>query len=191
MSNLVYISDHTDAAYARLAAEFKGDDKPLIQGLLYSFVLQHQGMEDALKQMLEDRTIDTAVGMQLDGIGFIVGEDRQGRTDDVYRIALKARIGRNTSEGTPEDILNVFNLLSGSTKTMLIELTAVITLTANVDFSANAAAIKGFTQKVLAAGVRLDWIAAQIPANPGDPPFAFFGVADAAGFDEGTFVKAF
>lgn len=189
MSNLVYIPDHEAKAQDRLAAQFK--EKPLIQGFLGAFIAQHQGMEDALKQMLEERTIDTAVGKQLDGIGIIVGEDRQGRADDIYRIALKARIGRNTSEGTPDDVLNVFNLLSGSTQTMLIELTAVITLTANVDFSANAALIKGFTQRVLAAGVRLDWIASQNPASPGDPPFAFLGVPGGAGFNQGTFVKAF
>lgn len=193
MSNIVHITTHEADAVARLASQFR--DKPLIAGLIMSFVAQHQGMEDAGQQLLTERLIDTAVGAQLDGFGSIVGELRQGRNDDDYRLALKARMGRNNSEGTPDDVINVFNLLTGSTQTHLVEVApAVITLTGNVDFSATAAAIKVFMQKVVAAGVRIDWIASQLPG----PPFAFEGVPNAAGFDDslnpgtgGTFVSAF
>lgn len=193
MSNIVYIPNHEERAKARLAAQFR--DLPLIASFIESFVGQHQGMEDAIKQLLEERLIDTAVGQQLDGFGKIVGELRQGRADEDYRLALKARMGRNNSEGTPDDVINVFNLLTGSTQTHLIELVAVITLTGNVDFSANAVAIKNFMQRVVAAGVRIDWIATQ---DPSAPPFAFEGVPNASGFDDannpgtgGIFVSAF
>lgn len=193
MSNIVYIATHEDDAVARLASQFR--QKPLIEGLIRAFVAQHQGMEDANDELLTERLIDTAVGAQLDGFGSIVGELRQGRADDEYRLALKARMGRNNSEGTPEDVINVFNLLTGSTQTQLLEASpAVITLTGNVDFSANAVAIKAFMQRVVAAGVRIDWIASQAPG----PVFGFLGVPGASGFDDslnlgtgGTFVSAF
>lgn len=193
MSNIVNIDDHAEQAVARLAAQFR--DKDLIIGLVESLVGPKQHMEDTLQDLLTERTIDTAIGKQLDQFGTIVGEDRQGRNDDEYRIALKARMGRNTSEGTPDDVINVFNLLTGSTQTQLVELTAVITLTGNVDFSANAVAIKAFMQKVVAAGVRIDWIASQ---DPNFPPFAFLGVPGGSGFDDsgnpgtgGVYVSAF
>lgn len=186
MSNIVYISTHKEDAVARLASQFK--DRPLIAGLIMSFVKQHQDMEDTVQQLLTERLLDTAVGEQLDGFGGIVGEHRNGRNDDDYRLAIKARIGRNTSEGTPDDVINVFNILTGSTQTQLVEFSpAVITLTANVNFS-NEAAIKAYAQKVVAAGVRIDWIAKKDPAGP---PFAFFGVGGGAGYDQGIYTTAF
>lgn len=185
MSNIVKITDHEDQAVARLASQFR--DRDLIAGLVQSFVKQHQGMEDAIDQLLNERLIDTAIGEQLDGFGQIVGEDRQGRADDEYRIALKARMGRNTSEGTPDDVINVFNLLTGSTHTHLVEMTAVITLTGNMDFSANATAIKNFMQKVVSAGVRIGWLGQAV----NDPPFAFEGFPGGAGWDQGFFIDSF
>lgn len=194
MSNLVYIPNHLAQAVARLSAQFR--DKTLIIGLVQSLLGPIQYQEDSLFALLSDGSFDTAIGVQLDGFGEIVGEARQGRADDVYRIALKARTGRNTSEGTPEDVINVFNLLTGSTQTQLLEQSpAVITLTGNVNFSTNALAIKAFMQKVVAAGVRIDWIA---NPNPGGPPFGFLGVPGASGFGDalnpgngGIFVSAF
>lgn len=192
MSNITHITDHEDQALARLTSMFR--DQTLIEGMLRSFVGQYQDSEDTIDDLLTDRTIDTAIGQQLDGYGQIVGELRNGRDDDTYRIALKARTGRNTSEGTPDDILNVFNLLSGSTSTQLIEYVAVITLTANVDFSSIAAEVKAFTQKVLPAGVRLDYVSSMSAS----PAFGFLGVPGASGFEDstapgggGTFVSAF
>lgn len=184
MSNVTYIADHEDQAVARLVAQFK--DKPLIEGVLRAFIKQIQDIEDVLNVMINE-TLENAEGVQLDGFGEIVGEKRNGKTDEFYRIAILARTGRNTSEGTPEDIISVFNLLTGSTETHLIEYDAVITLTGNVDFSENALLIKNYVQKVLAAGVRLDYIAQAIQ----EPPFAFEGFPGGAGFDEGYLIDAF
>ena len=66
---------------------------------------QIQDLEDSSFEVLLNRWIDTAVGVQLDGVGAIVGEAREGRGDDEYRLAIKARIQINFSEATPEDIL--------------------------------------------------------------------------------------
>ena len=53
-----------------------------------------------------------AIGQQLDNIGEIVGETRQGRDDAEYLIALQARIKLNTSSGTIEDVIGVMALVA-------------------------------------------------------------------------------
>ena len=49
--------------------------------------------------------------MQIDVIGGLVGELRQGRVDASYLPAVLARIRVNRSKGTAEDIIQVANLL--------------------------------------------------------------------------------
>lgn len=100
---LIKTTDHVGEALANLVEEFK--NKPKMAAFLTALVNQIQDLEDASFEVFLNRWIDTAVGVQLDGLGAIVGEDRLGRGDDAYRLAIKARIQINFSEATPEDIL--------------------------------------------------------------------------------------
>ena len=59
--------------------------------------------------------IDTMEGEQLDGIGSIVGEDRQGRSDAEYREAIRVRISLNVSSGEPETVIWLFKTLTDPT----------------------------------------------------------------------------
>lgn len=112
--SLTPITDYVEQAIARLAAQYKG--MPLIEGLVEAIIQPFQGIEDALVQTLNFRWVDTAIGAQLDGLGSIVGEERRGRNDDEYRLAIKLRIAINTSQGTPENAINVFLLVTGCTQ---------------------------------------------------------------------------
>ena len=67
--------------------------------------VQVQEVEDAVYQILTDTVLETAEGAQLDGLGEIVGEERAGRDDATYRIAIRTRIAINLSEGTIENIM--------------------------------------------------------------------------------------
>lgn len=103
------ITDHVTQAKDRLPTQHAGKTK--IEALLTALVTPMQAIEDALWQLLTERQIDTAIGTQLDDIGLIVGEDRQGKTDDDYRRFLRARISVHKSRGTAEDILTVAQLV--------------------------------------------------------------------------------
>ncbi len=71
-----------------------------------------QDVEDALQQLKTGRSIDTAVGAQLDAIGKLVGQSRDGVTDDeIYRRYIRARISTNKSDGLIEDILTIADLI--------------------------------------------------------------------------------
>src|SRR3990172_10193728 len=114
MSNVTEILDHENQAVARLAHQFK--EKPLIDGMVRAFATPKQDIEKMLFDLLQDRNILTAVGEQLDGLGSIVGEDRKGRFDPEYRTGILARIAINTSQGTPENLISVFKLITGASR---------------------------------------------------------------------------
>ena len=90
-------STHVQEGLANLVQQFK--DKPDLAALLTSYLEQIQDLETAYFGLLTERTLNAAVGVQLDGIGAIVGEDRRGRDDADYRLAIRARIKASTPAG--------------------------------------------------------------------------------------------
>ncbi len=82
-----------------------------ITKILRALVGPIQAAEDALQQLLTERTVDTAIGAQLDVIGKLVGEARAGATDDDYRRYVRARISTNKSTGRVRDVLKVADLI--------------------------------------------------------------------------------
>jgi hypothetical protein len=96
-----YIAD----SIALLVEQFK--DSPNLISLLTSFVAQLQELDTVVLELYTDRWLESAIGAQLDIIGAIVGEERQGKSDDDYRDAIKVRIGINLGNGTAEDVIEV------------------------------------------------------------------------------------
>lgn len=96
--------EHVQLAISRLLWQFQGDHQPNFQAVASAFARQLNELETAFAA-LQDLTIDTETGAQLDGDGTIVGEVRAGRTDADYRAAIKARIQINRGNGRPEDVL--------------------------------------------------------------------------------------
>lgn len=97
-----------------LAGPLGGDPDPRnnITKLLVALCLGGvQPLEDALKQVLLQRTLELAVGFQLDAIGKIVGQPRNGQDDDTYRRFCRATIAAHRSRGTNEDVLKVLDLV--------------------------------------------------------------------------------
>lgn len=104
-------TNHVAEAIGNLIEQFKG--KPNLEALISSYVTQIQDAENAAFQLITDRSIDTATGAQLDGIGQVVGLDRDGLSDDDYRTRLRVQIRLNLSTGTIEDVLTVATLITG------------------------------------------------------------------------------
>jgi len=93
---------------SRFLEQYKGTIafKRLIEIYLESV----QELEDVAFQVILKRMLENATDIQLDTLGAIVGEQRQGKDDDNYRIWIAVRIRLNRSFGTPVDIIDVVQL---------------------------------------------------------------------------------
>jgi hypothetical protein len=115
---LAYQGEHTELALSYLLEEFKR--LPRMEGMLSDLVDMIQGVEDLAWSVLTERSLDQvegsgpAVGVQLDGLGRILGEPRAEKSDSVYRKFLRVRILVNNSDGKTEDLLEILDLI-GST----------------------------------------------------------------------------
>ncbi len=99
------IDDLEERALERLPVQHRG--KTNITLMIETHTGPIQDLENVMQDMLTQRSVDTAVGTQLDIIGKIVGQPRDGFDDDDYRRLVRARIAANRSQGTTHDILTV------------------------------------------------------------------------------------
>lgn len=109
MSEFVKIDTHVSATLALLPEQFRGD--PTINALLEAWCTEIQAVEDAAFQIIDVLHVDLATGDLLDKIGQIVGESREGRGDDLFKVFVKVRILINKSSGTIDELLTIFKLL--------------------------------------------------------------------------------
>jgi len=86
-------------------------DKPDLVAWLKTYLDQMQDIEDALFEILLERNLDDAVGVQLTILGDLVQQPRTTSVDEDFRTAIRARILINLSSGTPEDLIQLLRLL--------------------------------------------------------------------------------
>ena len=102
--NVVHITDHTAAGLARLIPEYQ--DTPRWQAWIAATLARVQEIETATFDVWElVLNLDEGVGAQLDLIGKLVVEARDGRADDIYRRALSVRVLINRSQGKIEELI--------------------------------------------------------------------------------------
>ena len=80
--------------------------------LLALLIAPAQELEDVFQSLGFDTLLDHAKDAQLDQWGEIVGAEREGMEDDLYRVFLLARIRVNISQGTPDDVTAIARLLA-------------------------------------------------------------------------------
>lgn len=187
------ITDHVDQAHALPSWQLQ--DKANWRALLDAAVTRVQLLEDVLQALAAGRSIDTAVGVQLDNEGHDIGQDRfggaygLGESDADYRGKVRARILANQSEGSAPDLHGVVRALLG---------TNVLTVSV-VDLPPAAFVLAVGVTLGLSADEQdwlLDFVAASKPAGVGlgglawytDPVFGFAEDPDpmVLGFDDGT-----
>lgn len=135
-SSTVQINNHIQAAIARFMQQYLAVSTqytinyPIseitlqvsgITGLLAAFVDQIQQLEDQAfsvntGRQLYNGTTTPAVGAQLDGIGQLVGLNRNGLLDAEYILFLFGTIAANFSRGTYLDVFNTASYLFNSTQ---------------------------------------------------------------------------
>lgn len=80
-----------------------------------------QDAENALWALYTAFDPRTAVGDQLDILGGLVGEERDGRSDADYRVGILVRVLVNTSDGTIEQLLAIAGAMVPTALTSLLE----------------------------------------------------------------------
>lgn len=113
MPEITQITTHVADARARIIHQFRGLTN--YQTILDAIVDQIQDFEDASFDLFDLLDIDVMTGVNLDTIGEIVGEARQGKTDANYRIAIRQAISTRYGSGTPDELITLFQYLTGST----------------------------------------------------------------------------
>lgn len=103
-----------DEAKVLFISQFKGKNNyaQLVHGLASNAL----DIEETLGHIRDSLNIDTATGVALDLIGAEVGEARQSRADNIYRLWIKARILVNTSLGRPNDLIKIIQSLKTATE---------------------------------------------------------------------------
>ena len=102
------ILNQVELAKARLISMFKistTGQGSKIQSVVASFAEQIQDLENMFFELFEQRWLDTATGKQLDNLGKILDEARNGQNDTDYRATLQAKVRLNSTNGTVEDII--------------------------------------------------------------------------------------
>ncbi len=102
--------DFQEIAVSRLTNQFR--DSPKLQALVAAMVAQFNEVGAAADELRDERWPAVAVGDQLDGCGYIVGEARQGRNNTNYREAIFFKIFVNSSNATPEDLIHALRILT-------------------------------------------------------------------------------
>lgn len=82
------------------------------QKILRALLAPMPDIERAALQALTEMNVNTAVGIHLDRIGYKVGREREGVTDDeIYRRYIRAQIAANKSDGLIADMLTIARLV--------------------------------------------------------------------------------
>lgn len=123
-----------------------------------SFLEESNNIENICHDLLNDRNIDSAIGVQLDHIGYLVGEYRESRTDEDFRKAIKLRISINTSQGTINDIYSVINLLYGESVETTVIRTGKCLLSIFIGIEEPSENLIPLLEQTIPVGVKIDTI---------------------------------
>lgn len=87
---------------------FVGENSPNLNNLLRVFARELQEVHsEAIIPMLYDRTLARAAGTNLDNLGELAGIQRQGLSDNQYRVLIRVINSAKRSRGTVNDILDI------------------------------------------------------------------------------------
>jgi len=190
---MVDITNYYERMVVLLAAQFQDNysitQQTNFQKWLQGFAGGAQDIQTQLNNLQYLRTVYTAVGVPLDGIGDIVGIARApSQSDSDYREAILFQIEANKSSGTPEDVINALKFFTKANKVDYFDEfpAGFILATDGFVFPSPPGDLVTAIQKLSPAGVSLDAILAINIVGPGEPypvvPFAFAGDPEVSAF---------
>lgn len=104
--------DHVADGLAYLPPEFS--ESPVLKEVLTIYLERIQKLQDVLDDILFQRDIENAEGVQLDGLAEILGVKREGLSDVDLRNRLQIQKILNASEGTYPVVFDLWKRLLGS-----------------------------------------------------------------------------
>lgn len=190
MADLVKITDYATRMVAALLQQFRGKER-IEAYLKHVLAPKIQEIEDVATALQGQLSPDLAVGDVLDRLGSVVGQKRlPGEADDAYRLKVKARMARNRSGATREDVLLVAKLVTPTAKwakTTVIQvypLGLIVQVQTLSDLSAEEKAIL----KEFLEGTRGQTVALSVVVAPAVGAFGFANnTLGALGFNAGKF----
>lgn len=180
------VIDHQDTAKKRLINQYK--ESLTLKDYLDAILVLANELEQVFCDLLLLRFIDTAEGDVLDIIGVLVGQprltiDNVTLTDARYRVFIRARIIKNNTRATREDIIAMVTFIFDVTSVTIAEGDREYSVTLVGDLTADERALIS-TANLLPkpAGIRDNFIIA-------DSTSAFFmpSVSAAVPPEAGTF----
>lgn len=170
------VTDHVERGLGYLIEQFRG--KPRLEAWVRSHLREVQALSDAAWNVLIARLIDDAVGVHLDVLGDIVGEKRNVRDDETYRLFIRARVRINRSQGRPLDLLEVLAIIAGTTPRWFLEHFPASLLVEFQEITEhNPVLLFGMLKDTRGGGVRLNMVA---PTTAADMQFRWGDASDPA-----------
>lgn len=159
----IVIPDHVSRAQSLLIEEFKRSTK--LNQIVKAIVDPMQEIEYVGNDLYINRRLSQATGAQLDGIGEIVGEPREGRSDEDYKEAIEFRIFINTSNAEPETLIRALKFTTNASRVRLWEVSsATIQMFTNGSFIPDN--LVTIMEEIAAAGVNIDYISTSLNTLP-------------------------
>jgi hypothetical protein len=112
MADITQITNYAEEVIPYLLQQYQ--DSPKLKSIIKSLCFQADDLETALFEIRDMMWLDTALGIQLDFLGLIFGEERKVRSDSDYRQAIIEKASKLLS-GTPEDIIGALLSFYGGT----------------------------------------------------------------------------
>lgn len=110
MSEYAYIPDHEERAVLDLKSNKR--HKQNFLAFAKAIGAGTQNLEDTIMDLQTSYLLDTALGKNLDLLGELVGEQREGLLDNDYRRFIRARILANRSQSNADAFVEVLTLLT-------------------------------------------------------------------------------
>lgn len=114
--------DYAEHAVSRLPHQYRSGDpaNPTnTEKALRALLAPANALGTAMRAVLTQRNIDTAVGVQLTVIGALVGRKDRVADDEIERRFCRATIAANKSDGTRNDVLAVARAVIGAGGTVV------------------------------------------------------------------------
>ncbi|WP_223643960.1 hypothetical protein [Corallococcus sp. EGB] len=169
--------DYEARALARVPQALRG--KPRFEAFVRGLAAPFQEVDGALVALLTSRQLATATHAALDVLGRVVGAERLGLGDEVFRQRIRQRLALNRSSGEAERVLLLFRLLTPLALELREEFPAAFTLHVGGGALARVTEFAALLRQAKAAGVRA--LLEYQPAADADT-FAFAGGGAGMGF---------
>ena len=135
---------------------------------------QGDDLEEATHQVEKFFDVDFVTGDNLAILGKLSGADEQGFSDETFRLIVKGKRGRNSSNGSISDIINAFSALIGKSDQFTFEVIETFPRVVSIeikneDFTDDTELqdlIYEIMEDVCAGGVKFGWIKVNDDTSP-------------------------